>query len=208
MNNIPETFCPTSRQHWREWLQAHHATAQSVWLVYQKRRAATVPGISYAEAVEEALCFGWIDSTSQPVDEATYRQYFSKRKPGGTWSKVNKARVQRLLAAGLLAEAGLAAIEVAKQNGAWSILDEVEELRVPADLARELAAQPPAQAYFAGLCQSDQRNMLQWLVLAKRPETRQARIAEIVAQAAQQQKPTQFRGRPKKPTDPPAPSAA
>lgn len=190
----PETFCPASPQHWREWLQAHHAEKQSIWLIYHKKQSATL-SLTWSQAVDEALCFGWIDSRAQPIDDERYRQFFSRRKPGSGWSKINKAKVERLLAAGLMAPAGLASIEAAKQNGAWTLLDEVEELRVPADLAQALATQPLAASFFESLSRTDRRNMLHWLVLAKRPATRQQRIAEIVDLAAQQLKPAQFRGR-------------
>ena len=191
----PETFCPASPPHWREWLQAHHAEKQSVWLIYHKKHSAT-PSLTWSQAVDEALCFGWIDSRAQPLDDERYRQFFSRRKPGSGWSKINKAKVARLVAAGLMTPAGFASIETAKQNGAWTLLDDVEELRLPADLAQPLQAQPLAARYFERLSRTDRRNILQWLVLAKRPATRQKRIAEIVALAAQQLKPAQFRRRP------------
>jgi len=191
----PETFCPASPQHWREWLQAHHAEKQSVWLIYHKKQSST-PSLTWSQAVDEALCFGWIDSRAQPIDGERYRQFFSRRKPGSGWSKINKAKVERLTAAGLMAPAGLASIEAAKQNGAWALLDDVEALRLPADLAQPLAAQPLAASYFESLSRTDKRNIMQWLVLAKRPATRQKRIAEIVDLAARELKPAQFRSRP------------
>jgi uncharacterized protein YdeI (YjbR/CyaY-like superfamily) len=185
------TFCPASRQHWREWLLAHHAQAQAVWLVYHKKHTGT-PSLSWSEAVSEALCFGWIDSQAKPIDGDTYRQLFSRRKPRSGWSRVNKEKIQQLTAEGQMMPAGLAAIETAQQNGSWALLDEVDALVVPPDLAAALQASPAAESYFASLSRTDRRNMLQWLVLARRPETRQRRLAEIVALAAQQQKPAQF----------------
>ncbi|MGI4761842.1 MAG: YdeI/OmpD-associated family protein [Janthinobacterium lividum] len=190
------TFCPASRQHWREWLLAHHAQQQAVWLVYHKKHTGT-PSLSWSEAVSEALCFGWIDSQAQPIDADTYRQLFSRRKPRSGWSRVNKEKVVQLLADGQMLPAGLAAIETAQQNGAWALLDEVDALVVPPDLAAALDASPAAGSYFAGLSRTDRRNLLQWLVLARRPETRQRRLAEIVTLAAQQLKPAQFRGKKK-----------
>jgi uncharacterized protein YdeI (YjbR/CyaY-like superfamily) len=191
----PETFCPASPQHWREWLQAHHAEKQSVWLIYHKKKSAT-PSLTWSQAVDEALCFGWIDSRAQPLDDERYRQFFSRRKPGSGWSKINKAKVERLTAAGLMTPAGFASIATAKQNGAWTLLDDVEELRLPPDLVQPLQARPLAARYFESLSRTDRRNILQWLVLAKRPATRQKRIAEIVDLAAQQMKPAPFRSRP------------
>jgi uncharacterized protein YdeI (YjbR/CyaY-like superfamily) len=129
------------------------------------------------------------DSQAKPLDADRYMQFFSRRKPTSAWSRVNKEKVQRLI------EAGLARIETARQNGSWLILDEVEALVIPADLAHELQQRPAAGRFFENLSKSDKRNMLQWLVLAKRPETRQKRIAEIVELAGQQLKPKQFRER-------------
>ena len=191
-----ETFCPTSRQHWREWLQDNHGQKQAVWLVYHKKHTGT-PSLTWSEAVSEALCFGWIDSQAKPIDADTYRQQFSRRKPTSGWSKVNKDKVQQLLADGLMAPAGLAAIEVAQQNGFWALLDDVDALLVPPDLAQALQASPVADSYFASLSRTNRRNLLQWLVLARRPETRQRRLAEIVTLAAQQLKPAQFWGKKK-----------
>lgn len=190
----PEIFCPTSPADWRAWLQAHHATRQSVWLIYHKKHTH-VPSLTWSQAVDEALCFGWIDSQAKPLDADRYMQFFSRRKPTSAWSKVNKDKVQRLIEVGLITPAGLARIETARQNGSWIILDEVEALVIPADLAHELQQRPNASRFFAGLSKSDKRKMLQWLVLAKRPETRQKRIVEIVDLADQQLKPKQFSGR-------------
>jgi uncharacterized protein YdeI (YjbR/CyaY-like superfamily) len=191
-----ETFCPTSREYWRKWLRENHGQKQAVWLVYHKKHTGT-PSLTWSEAVSEALCFGWIDSQAKPIDANTYRQLFSRRKPTSGWSRVNKEKIQQLLADNLMMPAGLAAIEVAQQNGSWALLDEVDALVVPADLAQALQASPLAESYFAGLSRTDRRNLLQWLVLARRPETRQRRLAEIVALAAQQQKPAQFSGKKK-----------
>jgi uncharacterized protein YdeI (YjbR/CyaY-like superfamily) len=186
--------CPLNRQQWREWLQAHHDQHQSVWLVYYKKASAT-PTLTWSEAVDEALCFGWIDSQAKPLDKEKYQQLFSRRKPKSGWSKVNKDKIERLLATGQMAPAGLARMEAARQDGSWTLLDEVEQLVVPADLAAALQAQPPAMAFFASLSRTDRRNLLQWLVLARRADTRQRRLAAIAELAARQQKPTQFGGR-------------
>jgi uncharacterized protein YdeI (YjbR/CyaY-like superfamily) len=183
-----ETFCPANRQQWREWLQEHYDRRRSVWLVYYKKNSATT-GITYNDAVEEALCFGWIDSTVKPLDEERYRQFFSRRKPTSTWSKVNKERVRRLVDSGQMTTAGLARIDLAKQSGSWEMLDDVEALVIPADLENAFAERPIARDYFSSLSRSDKRNILQWLVLAKRPKTRQNRITELVDQADQKLKP-------------------
>ena len=183
-----ETFCPTSQQHWREWLQDHHADKQSVWLIYHKKKSGN-PTLSWSEAVDEALCFGWIDSRAKPVDDNTYMQFFCRRKPTSVWSKINKEKVQQLINNGLMTEAGLSSIETAKQNGSWTLLDDIEARIIPADLADALQKKPNAQRYFLSLSKSDRRSILQWLVLAKRVETRQNRINEIVEQADQRLRP-------------------
>jgi uncharacterized protein YdeI (YjbR/CyaY-like superfamily) len=187
-----EIFYPENRQEWRAWLEKNYELKQSVWLIYYKKKSGK-PTVSYDEAVEEALCFGWIDSKAKPIDEEKFMQFFTKRKPASAWSKINKERVQRLLQQGLMIKAGQDSIDLAKQNGSWTVLDDVEELIIPDDLHAEWKNKPSAQAYFLSLSRSDKRNILQWLVLAKRPETRQKRISEIVELAEQKQKPKQFR---------------
>ncbi|GAB3635974.1 YdeI/OmpD-associated family protein [Hymenobacter arcticus] len=178
------TICPHSPQHWREWLQAHHQQHQRVWLVYHKKASAT-PTLTWSEAVDEALCFGWIDSQAKPLDAEKYQQFFSRRKPTSGWSKVNKAKVQRLISEGRMMPAGLASVERAHQNGTWTLLDEVEALHLPADLARAFAQHPAAGNHFGQLSRTARRNLLLGLVLAKRPATRQQRLAAILALATQ-----------------------
>jgi uncharacterized protein YdeI (YjbR/CyaY-like superfamily) len=187
-----ETFCPTSRAAWRGWLQENHRSKQCIWLVYYKKKS-NVPSLSWSEAVDEALCFGWIDSTAKTLDEHTFMQFFCKRKPKSVWSKINKAKVEQLMAAGLIAEAGYESIEIAKQNGSWSILDEVEELTIPEDLEQEFHRNPGSLDFFLSLSKSVRKSILQWLVMAKRPETRQKRINEIAESAAIKERPKQFR---------------
>lgn len=188
---IQDSFYPTSRQEWRRWLEENHRSRKSVWLIFYKASTG-VPTISWSEAVDEALCFGWIDSQVKPIDNQKRRQYFCQRKPGSTWSKINKTKVQKLIAEGSMTVAGLEPIERAKQDGSWEILDAAEELIVPDDLAAAFATQLGASDFFAGLSKSTQKFALTWLVLAKRPETRQKRIAEIVAFSAKKEKPVRF----------------
>lgn len=187
-----ETFYPTCQHDWRQWLKQNHRSKESVWLVLYKKKSKK-PTITWDEAVNEALCFGWIDSKRKPVDNNKFIQFFCKRKSHGTWSKVNKEKVKKLIAEGLMTTAGLACIETAKQNGSWAILDDVEELNIPKDLAKEFKSKPGSRSFFLSLSKSARKMILQWLVLAKRPETRQKRIAEIAELAAQKLKPKQFR---------------
>ncbi len=181
------------RPAWRSWLEANHADVRGAWLVLWRPRSARAlagragsqsPVLDYEGAVEEALCFGWVDSTGGSVDEDRTRLYFAVRKPRSAWAATNKARVERLIAAGLMAPAGLAAIERARANGSWEILDSVERLEVPPDLSAALAALPSAMANFAAFPTSARKQMLQWVVFAVRPETRVERIRQIAEAAA------------------------
>jgi len=187
-----ETFCPASQGDWRAWLAENHGSKQSVWLVYHKIKSG-VPSISWSQAVDEALCFGWIDSTARSIDDKTFMQFFCRRKPNSVWSKINKAKVERLIKEGLMETAGFDSIEKAKQNGSWIILDKVEELKIPKDLTAAFKVHRGSRPFFLSLSKSVQKRILQWLVLAKKPETRQKRINEIATLAGQKLKPVQFR---------------
>lgn len=186
-----ETFYASSQQEWRKWLKKHHNTKESIWLIYYKK-ASGVPSLSWSQAVDEALCFGWIDSTARAIDEEKYMQYFCRRKPRSPWSKINKDKVERLAQAGLMAPAGIQAIELAMQNGSWTVADEAETGAIPPDLQQALVDQPGAEAFFTSLSPSVRKNIINWLTTAKRPETRQKRAAEIATQAALSLKPKQF----------------
>ena len=167
----------TDRAGWRAWLEANHLGSTGAWLVMNRRAARDS---LYEMAVEEALCFGWIDSTAGRVDEERGKLYFAPRKSGSGWAATNKARIVRLLADGRMAPAGLAAIERAKANGSWTLLDSVERLEVPADLATALAAQPSAAVNYAAWPMSVRKQALTSLAQARRPETRLSRIEKIV----------------------------
>jgi uncharacterized protein YdeI (YjbR/CyaY-like superfamily) len=145
-------------------------------------------GLEYEAAIQEALCFGWVDSTAGRVDDERGKLYFAPRKPRSGWAATNKARVERLIADGQMAPAGLAAIERAKANGSWEILDSVERLEVPHDLAGALAAQPPAAANFGAFPPSARKMLLGWVAQARRPETRTARIEKVAAAAARNER--------------------
>ncbi|WP_306352293.1 YdeI/OmpD-associated family protein [Flavobacterium sp. '19STA2R22 D10 B1'] len=187
-----ETFCPRSQQEWRQWLEENHHLKRSIWLIYYKKKS-NVPTITWSDAVDEALCFGWIDSTKKSIDDHTFMQFFCQRKPNSVWSKINKTKIDRLITHGLMAPAGHKSIDTAKQNGSWTILDEVEELKIPVDLEIEFKKEEGSIDFFLGLSKSARKSILQWLVMAKREETKQKRIREIVKLAAQKLKPKQFR---------------
>ncbi len=187
-----ETFCPDSKKHWREWLQKNHRSAQSIWLVFYKVSSGKAT-LGWGEAVDEALCFGWIDSLKKTLDEERYIQFFSKRKPKSTWSKINKDKVEQLISEGLMTSAGLQCIDIAKQNGSWVFLDQVEALTIPADLEEAFAPNPGSKDYYLSLSKSSKKIILYWIVSAKRSETRQKRIAETVEAASRRMKPKPFR---------------
>lgn len=183
-------FTPKNAADWRKWLQENHETETSVWLVCYKTKSPK-HNISWSDAVDEALCFGWIDSTRKTIDDESFKQYYSCRKAKSNWSKINKEKVEQLIANGKMTAAGLKSIEVAKENGSWTILDSVEDLVVPNDLKKALSKK--AYAYFDGLSNSAKKILLYWVMSAKREETRQKRITEIAKNAALSQKPKAFR---------------
>ena len=186
-----ELIYPKTRKAWRNWLKKYHNKKECVWIVRYKK-AAKMPAFSWSEAVDEALCFGWIDSKAKPIDDEKYMQYFSRRKPKSTWSKINKDKVEQLIAQGLMTTAGLKCIEIAKQNGSWGILDSVDALIVPQDLLNSLKKAPKADTYFEGLSKSLKKQLLFWLVAARRDETRKKRISDLVKCMKKGSLPKQF----------------
>ncbi len=176
------TFHATSQEAWREWLEEHHQTVKSVWLIIYRKESG-VPSVYYPEAVDEALCFGWVDSKPNKRDEQSFFQFFSKRNPKSNWSKLNKDKVARLLEAGKISPAGLEMIEIARQSGTWTALDDVENLVIPPDLQSAFDQNPTAWAYFDAFPKSVKRGILEWLLNAKQPATRQKRIYETVSLA-------------------------
>ena len=186
-----ESYCPTSRADWRKWLEENHQSEQSVWLIYYKS-STKIASLSWSDAVDEALCFGWIDSTKKAIDHERYMQYFCRRKPKSNWSKINKEKVSKLIQDNLMTKAGIDSIETAKRNGSWTILDEIEALVIPDDLKAGLATYKGSMEYFDSLSKSDKKILLHWVVSAKRTETRQKRILEIAESASKNLKPKQF----------------
>ena len=190
----PNAVHPLSRAEWRAWLLENHGRSTGVWLVSFKKGTGK-PRFEYDEAVEEALCFGWIDSKPNKLDATRSLLWFAPRKAKTGWSKPNKERVERLLAAGLMQPAGLAKIELAKADGSWTSLDAIEDLQLPADLIAALVAMPPAEANFMAFPRSAKRGILEWIHTAKRPETRAARVAETARLAQLNERANQWRGR-------------
>jgi uncharacterized protein YdeI (YjbR/CyaY-like superfamily) len=183
-----DTIYASDRTCWRQWLEQNHQDAIGVWLVYYKVKSGH-PSIKYSEAVQEALCFGWIDSKIQSLDESRYRQIFTPRKPKSVWSKLNKQYIEELIAQGQMTEAGLAKITAAKQDLSWTSLDEIEALIIPEDLRKALALDETANRCFTAFNNSTKKNILLWIQSAKRPETRLNRIEKTVIASAQNKNP-------------------
>ncbi len=179
-----ERVQPKTRAEWRRWLAKHHDSAPGVWFVAWKKASGNASP-SYDEQVEEALCFGWIDSRPQRIDDERAALLFTPRKPKSVWAATNKARVERLIAQGRMQPAGLAAIEVAKQNGSWHALTDVDAMIEPDDLVAALAREPAARGHWDAFPPGERKRLLYWITSAKRPETRAKRVEETVTQAAQ-----------------------
>jgi uncharacterized protein YdeI (YjbR/CyaY-like superfamily) len=180
-----------TREELRSWLTAHAADSPSIWLVTW-RRGTGRPAPSYDDVVEEALCFGWIDSTARTFDDERSGLRLAPRKKGSGWARTNKTRLARLERDGLLTEAGRIVVERAKQDGSWTMLDEVENLTVPDDLGAELAARPPARENFDAFPRGIRRGILEWIVQAKRAETRGRRVEETAVLAQRNERANQW----------------
>ena len=179
-----ERLQPPDRAAWRRWLQQHHETSPGVWLVTFKRSSGK-SNVTYDDAVEEALCFGWIDGTMRTLDEERTMMLCTRRKRGSGWAKSNKERVDRLIAGGLMMPAGLARIEAAKLDGSWTAFDASEALEMPPDLKRGLSKNKQARGHFDKFPPSAKKQIYYWITSAKRPETREKRVSETVRLAAE-----------------------
>lgn len=187
-----QAFFAPDRQAWRDWLTIHHLSEDRVWLIISHKNAKT-RSVTYEEAVEEALCFGWIDSIALGRDSESKYQYFSKRKAKSNWSRSNRERVERLLAAGLMAPAGIEMVNLARKSGTWEALTEVQNSVIPPDLQQELDKNPVALENFEAFTPSSKRIILEWILNARKPETRSKRIMETATLAAQNIKANHYR---------------
>jgi uncharacterized protein YdeI (YjbR/CyaY-like superfamily) len=193
MATLPENAIhPLTRAEWRAWLEANHTRPNGVWLVSYKK-ATGKPSFPYAEAVEEALCFGWIDSKPNKLDDERTMLWFAPRKAGTGWSRPNKERVERMIAAGLMMPAGQAKIDAAQVDGSWTALDAIENLEIPPDLEAALAAYPAARAHFEAFPRSVKRGILEWIANAKTDATRAKRVAETARLAQENRRANQWR---------------
>ena len=177
-----------SRAEWRAWLHEHHGSSTGVFVIYP-RKASGLPGPAYEDLIEEALCFGWIDGTLRPVDDQRTSLYFCPRRKGGIWAASNKARVERLRAAGLMTDAGEAVIARAVADGSWTILDRSEALELPDELAEALAAQPGSAVAYESLAPSQRKQLIYRVDSARRPDTRRRRAAQIAAELGTERSP-------------------
>lgn len=174
-------YTPENRKQWRLWLETNHANETEVWLVFLKKHTRK-PNLSYNDAVEEALCFGWIDGLKRSIDEDRYTHRFSPRKPDSKWSESNRERVRRLLKTGQMAPAGAHAVELAKKNGQWAQPVKARtDFPMPPVLETHLKDNPKAAAFFASLTRSYQQQYIAWIATAKRPDTRQRRVVEAIS---------------------------
>lgn len=180
-----------SRREWREWLAEHHDTERAAWLV-SWRRPTGRPAVGYDDAVSEALAFGWVDSVQRRVDEERTMLYFARRKPGSGWSRPNKLRIEALQRDGLMTPAGQRVIDAAVVDGSWTMLDDVENLVVPPDLADALQSVPGARDHWDSFPRSARRGILEWIVQAKRPTTRAQRIASTAEHAGRGERANQW----------------
>lgn len=184
MQEVTEFYAP-DRAAWRAWLAAHHNTDRAVWVVYDKGRPGAPRPLPYAAIVEEALCFGWVDSVPGTVSDTQAKLYVSQRKPTSAWSRANKERIAALRAAGLMTPAGEQAVAVAQANGMWNHLEVSDRFAMPPELVAQLAANPAAQAFYDAMPPSSHRIILEWIYAAKTEATKLKRIRETVDLAAQ-----------------------
>lgn len=187
-----KTFHPKTRKAWRQWLEKNHTSSPGIWFIYYKKESGK-PRVTYDESVEEALCFGWIDSLPRKLDEERSMLKFTPRKPKSVWSQLNKTRIEKLIQAKQMMPAGFAAIETAKKNGSWDTLTQSDIAAatniIPADLEKLLAKNKKAKENFLNFSFSIRKQFLSWIDSAKRPETRTARLQQTLLMAAVNKKP-------------------
>jgi uncharacterized protein YdeI (YjbR/CyaY-like superfamily) len=174
-----ELVQPASRAALRRWLTKNHSTSPGVWLVSYTKSSGKRQ-LPYEDVVLELLCFGWVDSQVRTIDEERGAIYIAPRKKGSTWAATNKARVKILISEGLMQPAGQAVIDRAKQDGSWTVLDPVEALEVPDDLAKALRKKPAAKRRYEAMSNSAKKQVLWSVISAKRAETRAARIQRFL----------------------------
>ncbi|HET9746805.1 MAG TPA: YdeI/OmpD-associated family protein [Chitinophagaceae bacterium] len=184
-----KTFHPKTRQAWRKWLEKNHSISPGIWLIYDKKSTGRAK-LVYNDAVEEALCFGWIDSTMRPLDGERFMQRFTPRKPKSGWSGLNKKRIEKMIAEGLMASAGLEKIDLAKKDGSWESLDYIDAIRLPEDFEKALSKNKKARVNFENFPPFSKKQFLYHINQAKTEVTRKQRIRLCVKMAAANKKPS------------------
>ena len=180
-------YCKTI-QEWRSWLKENHDRASVIWLIFYKKETRK-PSVSYPDALDEALCYGWIDSLIKKFDEEKYARKFTPRKLESKWSDINKAKVEKLIVANRITQWGMAKINAAKENGMWDKPDRLEiGSEIPEELHSALRSEPEAKAFFDALAPSQRKRYIGWIVTAKRPETKTNRIKKSVKMLKGKQK--------------------
>lgn len=179
LHNGIKTVRARTRKEWRRWLERNHQSEKSAWLIIYHKKSQT-KSIYYEEAVEEAICFGWIDSVAHKRDAESKYQFFAQRKPKSNWSKANKERAEKMVVQGMMTPAGQELIDLARTNGAWDVLVDVQNSVIPGDLEKLLGKNKTASKNFFAFPPSSKRIILEWIRNAKKPETRQKRIEETV----------------------------
>ena len=197
MVSLDEVLMET-REQWRSWLVEHHGSSPGIWLVRWKKNSGRAH-LPYDDVVEEALCVGWIDSQPRSMNELQSQLRVTPRRPGSSWSALNKARVAKLITEGRMLPAGLKVIDQAKADGTWTALDDVEQLIEPIDLTAALNEDMEARQHWEAFPRSTKRAILEWLDTARTETTRQARITRIAKDAHQGTRTNQWR-QPKRPT--------
>ncbi len=187
-------FHAESLVRWRDWLRENHDSSSGVWLVVWKKHTGK-PALVYSDSVDEALAFGWVDSRTNRLDDERAMRWFCPRNPTSPWSRINKAKTDRLIEAWRMTPAGQALVDAAKANGAWTVYDEIEDLVVPDDLAAALKTNPAAGANFARFSASATKNILWWIKSAKTSPTRTRRISTTVERALENRMANHPKGR-------------
>lgn len=187
-----EKFYAKDRQSWRKWLEYNHKTQKGVWLIYDKKIDGK-RNLTNDDIVEEAICFGWIDSLPKSLSAKQAMIYVSLRKPKSNWSEANRERAEKMIGLKKIRSAGMEMIKLAKQTGTWTALVQVQSLIVPADLQKELNKNKRALTNFSNFPPSSKRIILEWILSAKKPETRKKRIDETVSLAHKNIKANHYR---------------
>jgi len=184
-----KTTHPKTRSQWRKWLEKNHAKSPGTWLIYYKKSTGKAK-LVYNDAVEEALCFGWIDSTLRPLDDECFMQRYTPRKPKSGWSGLNKKRIEKMIAEGLMTKAGLEKIEIAKKDGTWESLDHIDAIQLPEDFEKALSKNKKAKVNFKNFPQFTKKQFLYHINSAKTEATRKKRIILCVKMSAANKKPS------------------